>query len=171
MQDIALDGAAPRQAVFPENVIDEAAKSAVVTREDDAMRSSFGHFFRPTQQLDVESATGEQHVVECFADVAGYDRRAAVARDAGLRDAPHQLLDEGCTDPAGPPRGLAHDGLVERQTLAIEPNQLLAADVIRQRHLDRLVDAARTAGERALELLRPISGEDEQDVGVFLQSV
>jgi len=73
--------------------------------------------------------------------------------------------------PLVPPRGLGHDGRVERQTLAIELNKLLAADVVRQRYLDRLIDAARTAGECALELLRPIGGEDEQDVGVFLQSV
>ena len=30
-------------------------------------------FLRPAQQLDVELAAGEQHVVQRFADIAGFD--------------------------------------------------------------------------------------------------
>ena len=70
---------------------------------------------------------------------------AAVAGDACLRDAPHQFLDERGADAFGPLRGLADDGVVERQTPAIEPDELLAADIVWKRHLDRLVDAAGAA--------------------------
>src|SRR5580700_2008568 len=72
----------------------------------------------------------------------------------------HQLLDEGGADAFGAPRDLADDGLIERQALAVEPNQFAAADLIRQRHLDRLVDAAGTTGQRAFELFGPVGGED-----------
>ena len=63
------------------------------------------------------------------------------------------------------------DGVVERQTPAVELDQLLAADVVRQRNLDRLVDAAGAARQRDLQLLRPVGGEDEQDICVLLQPV
>jgi hypothetical protein len=35
--------------------------------------------------------------------------------DAYLGDAPHQLFDERGADALGPLRGLAHDGIAERQ--------------------------------------------------------
>ena len=73
---------------------------------------------------------------------------------AALRDAPHQLLDEGGADAFGAPHGFVDDGLVERQALAIEPDELAAADVVGQRHLDRLVDAAR-AGRPARSPVPP----------------
>jgi hypothetical protein len=34
-------------------------------------QSSVDHFLRPAQQLDVELATSEQHVVQRFADIVG----------------------------------------------------------------------------------------------------
>ena len=60
---------------------------------------------------------------------------------------------------------------LERQAPAIELDQLAAADVVRQRHLDRLVDAAGPARQRALKLLRPVGGENEQDIRILLQPV
>src|SRR5258708_308100 len=68
-------------------------------------------------------------------------------------------------------RRLGHDGLAERQTPAIELDQLPAADIVRKRHLDRLIDATGAARQRALELLRPVGGEDEQDIGILLQPI
>src|ERR1700690_1392554 len=112
--------------------------------------SSVGQFQRAAQQLDVELAAGKQHIVERFADIAGFHGRSTVASDAGLGDAPHQLLDERGTDTLGPLRGLAYDGLVERQTLAIKLDQLPAADIVRKRHLNRLVDAAGAVRQGAL---------------------
>jgi hypothetical protein len=132
---------------------------------------SVGQFQRPAQQLDVEPAACEQHIVERFADIAGFDGRAAVARDAGLGDAPHQLLDERGADAFGPLRGLAYDGFAERQASAIKLDQLRAADIVRKRHLDRLVDTAGAIRQGALKLLRPVGGEDEQDVRILLQSI
>src|SRR5437762_10188781 len=123
--------------------------------------SSAGHFSRPAQQLDVELATGEQHIVQRFADIAGFDRCAAIPSDACLCDAPHQLLDESGADTLGPLRCLAHDGIAERQSPAIELDELPAADVVWKRHLDRLVDATGAARQGALELFWPVGGEDE----------
>ena len=68
-----------------------------------------------------------------------------VARERTLRDTPHQPLDEGGTDALGSSNGVIHDALIERESFAIKPNQLVAADRVGQRHLDRLVDPARTA--------------------------
>ncbi len=98
-------------------------------------QSCVQHFLRPAQELDVELAAGEQHIVQRFADIAGFDGCAAIAHDACLRDASHQLLDERGADALGPLRGLSHDGIVERQTPAIELDELLAADIVRKRHL------------------------------------
>ena len=64
--------------------------------------------------------------------------------DAGLRDASHQLLDEGRADSLGAPCGFVNQRVAERQALAIELDKLFATDVVRQRNLDRLIDAART---------------------------
>src|SRR3981081_1014717 len=71
--------------------------------------SSVDHFSRSAQQFDVELATGEQHIVQRFADIVGFDACAAISSDAGLRDASHQLFDERGADAFGPLRGLAHD--------------------------------------------------------------
>jgi hypothetical protein len=59
----------------------------------------------------------------------------------------------------------------KRQTPAIELDEILAADMVRKGHLDRLVDAARAARQGALKLLRPVGGEDEQDIRILLQSI
>jgi hypothetical protein len=122
-------------------------------------------------RLDVELATGEQHVVQRFADIAGFDRCAAIPRDARLGDPPHQLFDKGGADALGPLGGLAYDGIAERQTPAVELDELVAADLVRKRHLDRLVDATGPACQGALKLLRPVGGEDEQDICILLQSI
>src|SRR5689334_20672074 len=50
---------------------------------------------RAAQKLEVELAAREQHVVQRLADVVRLNRLRAIASDAGLRDAPHQFLDEG----------------------------------------------------------------------------
>jgi hypothetical protein len=97
---------------------------------------------RPAQQFDVELATREQHIVQRFADIVGFDACAAIASDACLGDAPHQLLDERGADALGPLRRLGHDGIAKRQAPAIELDQLVAADLVRERHLDRLIDAS-----------------------------
>src|SRR6185436_16211181 len=105
-------------------------------------RSSMDHlrpgFLRPSEQLDVELAAREQHVVECFAEIGRTDRRAAIPADAGLRGTSHQLLDEGGADALGPPDGLVDQGFVEPQSLAVELNQLPSAGIIRQRNFNRL---------------------------------
>lgn len=125
---------------------------------------SGGHCLRPAQEFDVELATGEQHIVQRFVDIAGLDATAAIAGDAGLGDAPHQLLDKGGAHAFGPLRGLTDDRLAERQAFTIQPHEFFAAGLVRQRHFDRLVDAAGATRERALKLLRTVGGEDEQDV-------
>src|SRR5437016_13387367 len=81
---------------------------------------------RAAQQLDVELAAGEQHVVKRLADVAALHCCAAIAGDARLRDAPHQFLDEGGADALGPLRGLEYDRLAERRAPAIEVDKLPA---------------------------------------------
>jgi hypothetical protein len=126
---------------------------------------------RPAQQFDVELATREQHIVQRFADIVGFDACAAIASDACLGDAPHQLLDERGADALGPLRRLGHDGIAKRQAPAIELDQLVAADLVRERHLDRLIDASGAARQGALKLLRPVGGKDEQDICILLQSI
>src|ERR1700738_989332 len=106
-------------------------------------QSSPDHFSRPAQKLDVELAASEQHIVQRFADIAGFDARAAISSDACLCDAPHQLLDERGADTLGPLRGLGHDGIAERPAPAIELDELRAADVVRYLHVDGLVHAER----------------------------
>ena len=53
-------------------------RPAPITKTDDANAACNRHswverFSRPAQELDVELAAREQHVVECFADIAGFD--------------------------------------------------------------------------------------------------
>jgi hypothetical protein len=43
--------------------------------------------------------------------------------------------------------------------------------VVRQRELDRLIDASRPRRQRRLELVRPIRRQDEHDIGVLAQTV
>ena len=62
-------------------------RPAPITKTDGANRpakpnSCLDHFLRAAQQLDVELAAREQHVVQRFADIGRFDCRAAVASDA-----------------------------------------------------------------------------------------
>src|SRR6185436_5532836 len=128
------------------------ARPPTVTIDCESWRSFSAPVLGSAQQPDVELAAREQHIVQCFADVARFDPCAAIASDAGLRDAPHQFLDEGSADALCASRGLDDDGLVERQVSAIELDELAATDLVRQRQLDRLVDAAGPARQGAFEL-------------------
>ena len=102
----------------------------------------------------------------------GFDGRAAIARDACLQATRRiSSLMKAALTPLVRCAASSDDGIAERQARAIELDQLLAADVVRKRHLDRLVDAAGAACERALELFRPVGGEDEQDIRILLQSI
>src|SRR5450755_5025917 len=74
-------------------------------------RSFNAHVLGSAQQPDIEPAAGEQHVVQRFADIVRFDPGSAIPRDAGLRNAPHQFLDEAGADAFGAPRGLDDDGL------------------------------------------------------------
>src|SRR3981189_3117417 len=98
------------------------------------------HHLSATQEPDVELAAGEQHLVQCVAEIGRLKRRAAIPNDARLRHASHQLLDEGGADALRSPRGFADDRMAERKSLAVEPDQLVAAGFIRQWNLDRLID-------------------------------
>ena len=60
---------------------------------------------------------------------------------------------------------------LERQAPAVESDELAASDLVGQRYLDRLVDATGPARQRAFQFLRPVGGEYEQNIRVFLQSV
>ena len=71
----------------------------------------------------------------------------------------------------GAPCGFVNQRVAERQALAIELDKLFATDVVRQRNLDRLIDAARTVRQCILKLLRPVGREHEQDIGILFQSV
>jgi hypothetical protein len=72
---------------------------------------------RSAEQFDVELAASEQHVVQRFADIVGFDGCAAIASDACLCDTPHQFLDECGADALGPLRGFDQNGIAERQAL------------------------------------------------------
>jgi len=88
-----------------------------------------------------------------------------------LRQPPHQLFDEGATRPLAAASSLDDDRVVERQFLAIEAHQLAAAILVRERHFDGLVDAAGATGQGGFQVLRPVGGENEKDVGILLQSI
>ena len=77
--------------------------------------------------------------------------------DAGLRGTAHEFLDERGADAPRARHSLAHDPVGQLQSAAIEPHQLLPAGVVRQRHLDGLVDTPRPSGESTFELFRPIA--------------
>src|SRR6266702_5834 len=96
---------------------------------------------------------------------------AAVACETRLRQAPHQFLDERTTRSLAAPGSLGNHRVLDRQSLAVEADQLGSAGLIWKRHFDRLVDATRATGESAFEIFRPGSGQDEQDVCILLQPV
>src|SRR4051812_23783602 len=94
------------------------------------------HRLCAAEQLRIEPPAGEQHVVERLVDIGGNDRAAAVTREAGLRQAPDQLLDERTARALAAPGGLGDDGVVERQSFAVELDQLAAAGLVGKGHLD-----------------------------------
>src|SRR5215212_5731044 len=102
--------------------------------------SSVELYLRSAEQFDVERAAREQHIVQRFTDVIGFDGLGAIPHDACLCHAPHQLFNEGGTDALCPLRGLGHHAVADRQSLAIELYEFPAADIIWKRHLDSLVD-------------------------------
>jgi hypothetical protein len=104
------------------------------------------------EQPDVGPTAGEQHVVERLGEIFGRHHLAATAHHARLCRAAHQLLDEGRADTPSAHDSHSHDLVGKFQSAAIEAH---------------LVDTPWTSGERAFELLWPVGGENEQDVGVF----
>ena len=68
------------------------------------------------------------------------------------------------------PFGTSHDRIHHRSRhldTTGEDDQFRAPFVVRQRKLDRLVDPAGPGGKRRLQMVRPVGGQDEEDIGVF----
>ncbi len=63
-------------AISEEAIADLADRAPLVGSTSAKSRreySSLDHFLRPAQQLDVELAASKQHIVQRFADIAGFD--------------------------------------------------------------------------------------------------
>ena len=82
-----------------------------------------------------------------------------------------ELLEEGRGDPVGPVEHAVEPAGVEIEPATVELDQSLTGLPIRQVDVHRLVHSPGTRGQRRLQQVGPVRGQEEDHVGVLVQTV
>src|SRR6185437_12793525 len=117
-------------------------------------------FRSASQKFHVEAAPRKQHFVESSLDVFNLHSTPLIGLEKILRTSTHQFLDEGSTCFLCLADDEVDDIIWHFQTVRVKLDQLSSPFLIRQRKLNRLINAARARRECDLKLLRPVRCQD-----------